>query len=764
MLRKTTTTRTFLFAIFFTIFFVLIGLRLYWTQVVDSARLMTKAKEMWSVSAALPAHRGMIFDRHGYELASDVEGFTVNVNPQLLAEYNVEDEVAAGLASLLDKPIKQVKEQVIKRNTQGILLKNVEIRREGWKMDRLLAERIKAWKQQFLRSKGITDENWAGVTVVAEQMRQYPKLSLASHVLGYVDKDGKAWMGLERSMDDWLRGTPGTMRYQVDRLGQKLPQSQPLVQPPKNGHHVMLTIDQTIQYIVEHALDTVQTTYRPKGMTAIVVDPHTMEILALANRPTFNPNTYWQFDASHDFINLAIQARYEPGSTFKLVTLAAAIEKGLFKPDDTYVSGSIRVPGHTIHDHRRGGWGKITYLEGLLRSSNVAFVKLGYEQLGEDALRQYIDKFGFTQHSGIDLPGEVDSRISFHYPSEVAAATFGQGGVIVTPMQQLTAYAAIANGGKLMLPYIVKQVIDPRTNKVVFERKPKVIREVVAPAVAQQVSAYLEQVISDQKRGTGRRAYVDGYRIAGKTGTANKVVGGSYAAQSWVVSLIGYAPVENPRLAVAVIVDEPDLGGDSNRAGEVTAPLFKEIMVQTLRYLNVPPKDVQQIVPYTTLLSAAGVSSEEMEANLGQVAAQQATIVLPDVTNQSVQEAKKTVEQHTRNVQVVGGGDRIVAQYPAAHEQIDPKTTVYLITKAENYTVPDLTGASLRDAMAICTLVRRRCEIQGEGYVVSQSASGAIDGVVVLMLESTPQRKTDTLPLPLPPQPAIEDEVPLPVP
>jgi penicillin-binding protein 2B len=715
-----------------TVGFVAILVRLYTVQVLGSEALIHKAQTMWTRTENLPTKRGTIVDRDGHELATDVEAYTVSVNPALLAAEGRAADVAKALSSLLGKPLEEMLGLVSKRNAAGEWLRNVEVRREGWKIDRVRSERVRSWKAQYVLEHGIADPDWAGVTITIEQTRMYPKQSLAAHVLGYVDKDGTPWTGLERSLDDQLRGVHGKRTYQIDRLGQRLPQSKVDVQQPQLGFDVVLTIDQSIQQIVEQAMDATQAQFQPKAMTAIVVDPQTMEVLALANRPTFDPNTYWAYDPARDFRNGAIQSRYEPGSTFKLVTLAGAIDRGLFHPNDLYGSGSIRVPGHTIHDHRRGGWGKISYLEGWLRSSNVAFVKLGYEQLGAEALRTYIDAFGFSEQTRIDLPGEVDSRIAFHYPSEVAAAAFGQGGIIVTPMQQLMAYAAIANGGNLMRPYVIKKIIDPQSNRVVRETTPRVVRRVVSPAVAAQLTTYLEQVISDQERGTGRRAYIEGVRIAGKTGTANKVVGGNYADTAWVVSLIGFAPVEQPRIAVAVIIDEPNLGGDSNRAGEATAPLFRAIVEQTLRYKNVLPKFGNTAIRS----SVPSHDAQELVRPLG--TAPVAHDVIGAYESLTTEEARSRLATGPWSVQVVGSGSRIVGQVPRSGTALAPGSTVYVFTDAQQLSIPDMRGLSLRDAVTVCTFVQKECTFDGEGYVVSHTES--VDGVVHIVLEHTPSK------------------------
>jgi len=693
--------RSLLLGAAFTLLFILLIGRLYWLQVVEASWLTAKAEEMWETGGTLPAARGTIYDRNMEVLAGDAKGYNVVLNPKLINELGLEREVAAGLSKVLGVSEEHLFGQATNRDANGNLRIYRQIGNEGRKLNEEKAQAIRDWKDAFVKEHGIKGSNWQGVTLEEEQMRYYPKGSLGAHVIGFVNKNGDPVSGLELSMDELLRGTPGSIAYEKDRLGRKLPDSKPELIQPVDGQSLVLTIDQTIQHYTEAALKKAYDQYKPKNMTAIAVDPKTMEVLALANFPTYDPNEYWKYDPETDFKNMAIQSRYEPGSTFKLVTLAAAVEKGEFHPEQTYMSGSIRVPGRTLNDHRRGGWGEITYLEGLLRSSNVAFVKLGYETLGEKVLREYIEKFGFTRKTGIDLPGEVSGVMNFRYPAEIATTTYGQGGVIVTPIQQLAAYAAIANGGKLMQPYVVKKVVDSETNEVIEERGPKEVAQIVPENVAKQVTEYLTQVVSDD-RGTGRRARVDGYEVAGKTGTANIVVNGGYSADTWVVSFIGYAPADDPRIAVAIIADQPDLGGDSNRAGEVTGAVFKEIVSQSLRYMGVKPD-----TELPTALAAAGGDT---------------LAAVPDLIGLASDAAVKELDARGFGARVVGDGAKVVGQYPAAGEKVAGSPQIYVLTvPQEEAPVPDLAGASLRDVVQLCALLGLKCEAEGEGYVVDQA-------------------------------------------
>lgn len=682
---------------FFTLFFIAISTKLYWVQIVEGAELRGMAEEVWSREMVLQPQRGMLVDRNGHILAQDGEAYTVAVNPRLIHEYKQEELVVRTLAPLLgmDTPegMKKLRDRVTAVSKEGKLLAQVEIRNEGWKIDKSTADEIRRQKEAM---------GLHGVYLLEQSKRYYPADELAAQVLGYVDKENVARSGLELYYDELLRGEAGKIAYVKDALGYELPEGKATVIPPVDGNNLKLTLDVHIQHYIEDALKTMNEQYHPKAAMVIAADPNTMEILGMSSLPTFDPNTYWEFAERADFaMNRNISSQYEPGSTFKIATLAAAVDQGLFNPMDTFKSGSVNVAGTHMGDHNnRMGWGEITYLEGLKRSSNVAFIKLGYEMLGAEKLRSYVEKFGFGQKTGIELPGEVTGRIDFKYPTEVAAATFGQG-VTVTAIQQITAISAIANGGKLMKPQLVKEIIDPETGRTIKTIQPEVIRQAVSEETAHQVSAYLEQVVSDLNIGTGRRVYIDGYRIAGKTGTAQKVVDGKYAEDKWVVSFIGFAPADNPKLALLVLVDEPDLGGDYRRGGDVSAPVFKEIMSKSLRYLGVSKEG-----------TSVGVTAwKDVSA-----------VVMPDLLHKDIKEAGAVLGRYGLHYEQLGEGHVVLAQYPKAGDQISADQQVYVLTEeAEAAKLPDLIGRPMRDVLEICSLYGMACTFNGDGYVTQQS-------------------------------------------
>jgi Cell division protein FtsI/penicillin-binding protein 2 len=686
--------RTLLFGGIMTLLFVVLIGRIYWVQVVKGDFWYDRAKTRWAAEEKLIAKRGAITDRNGNMLAMDSVAYDVAVNPDMIHTLNIADEVAEGLHKLLGKPEADLLKIVTAQKDTGEFYKQREIHEEGWKIDKEVADKIVAFRQELYDKYKTKD---VGIYLFDDQKRYYPRHSTASQILGYVTKEGEAKTGIEAFFDDKLRGIDGELKYEKDGKRVQLAEGEVEYKPVKDGQDIALTIDADIQRYVEEALQTINQKYQPKSITAIAADPNTMEILAMANYPTFDPNTYWDSNYENAY-NHAIKSLYEPGSTFKIVTLAAAVQEGVFNPNATYKSGRIAVPGAPVSDINKVGWGTITYLEGLKRSSNVAFVKLGWEQLGGEKLLDYINRFGFGQKTGIELGGEATGAINVNLsiPSDIARASFGQGKVQVTALQQVAAVAAVANGGKLLEPHVVKKIYDPNTKKTT-ETQPKVIRDnVISKETSKKVGEYLEQVVSDREIGTGRNAYIEGYRVAGKTGTAQKVIGGKYSSTKFVVSFIGYAPVENPKIVLYIVVDEPNdpLAG----GGAVAAPAFKDIVYKSLKHMGIAP-------------NIEGTGDEKKEI----------TVSVPKLADLTVSQAKAQLKSRSLNVEVVGGGTKVVQQVPASGAAVHPAQKVYLITEQrDKLKIPDMTGISLRDALEIASVLDVRVTVKGEGYVSSQ--------------------------------------------
>ncbi|WP_379318042.1 penicillin-binding transpeptidase domain-containing protein [Paenibacillus puldeungensis] len=710
--------RTLLIGGCITLFFAVLMGRTFWIQVVEADFWQGYAEKLWSTEKKLPATRGTITDRNGDVLAVDAPAYTVAINPKIINKFGLQDEIVEGLSKLLGKDEGELRDLVNAKMEDGEYFSQREVRKEGWKIDQELSDRVEAFKDQLLKEHEDLDD--VGIYLVKQEKRYYPKNSLASHILGYTDRDGNAKSGLEAYYDKELKGKEGSIQYKKDGKGIEIPKASEIYKPAQNGKNLQLTIDDTIQYYIQGAMQEAFDRLKPISMTVIAADPKTMDILGMANLPTYNPNEYWNNVDQKNFYNHAVYSVYEPGSTFKIVTLAGAVQEGVFNPNATYMSGRIRVPGRTIHDIKKSGWGTLSYLDGVKRSSNVAFVKLGYEMLGPERLKNYVDQFGFGQKTGIELPREAAGIVDPVQQADFAAMAYGHGKLLVTPLQQIVAVSAIANGGKLMEPHIVQSITDPQTGKTVTT-EPKVVRQVISPDKAKEVGGYLEQVVSDQKIGTGRHAYIEGYRVAGKTGTAVKVVNGKYDYTKQVVSFIGYAPVDDPKIAVIVVIDEPkdsELGG-----GTAAAPIFKKIVNQSLQYMGVPKKLPSE-------------KENDKQPTNG--------IQVPDLVKMSVLDAKNTLASKGISYSTLGKGTEVISQFPKAGSTLKTGQFIYLLTEnGGNINIPNLKGESLRDAMELLSVLKVQVEAKGQGYIVSQQVTKENGERKVILTLQPPAEKAD---------------------
>jgi cell division protein FtsI (penicillin-binding protein 3) len=534
----------------FAVFLVLLGLatvRATWLGTVRAGSLGARAVQQQEESLVVPGQRGTIVDRHGVELAVSEDAVTVFAYPFLIKNPA---RVAARLSPLIGRPEDELLEKLSDRGSTFVYLRH--------KMDASLGHRI-------------AQLHIPGIDTVVEPKRTYPQGLLASQVLGTVGTDNKGLSGLEYSRDPDLRGEDGHRRVIKDALGK--PVSLIETNRAKPGKDLKLTLDAAIQERVEAVLGEVGQTYRPAGATALVMDPRTGAILALANWPRVDSNNPGG-SPSYASQDRAIQFNYEPGSTFKAFTISGALEDGLIQPDTTLqVPGEIKVADRTIGEAHEGGNGTLSVSDILARSSNVGTVMIGLK-LGATRFDRWVRRFGFSKPTGVDLPGEnrgIVLDVDHYSGSSIGNMPIGQG-LSVTPIQMASAYTAIANGGIKRQPYIVAG-----------DRKPP--KRVLSGRTADQVSHMLEGVLGPG--GTAPEASVAGYTLAGKTGTAEKAENGTYSKTDFVASFIGYAPARHPRLLVSVMVDEPrgDIYG-----GTVAAPAFERIMEFALPYLKIPPE------------------------------------------------------------------------------------------------------------------------------------------------------------------------------
>ena len=684
---------------------------------VDGVVLAALAEEKYTKQRAIEAHRGTIFDRNGNPIAEDTSSYTVvaildedlTVNEDDPQHVVDPEETARKLSPFLKMDENEMYE-VLTRDK-----KQVEFGTYGRDISTTLKQEIESLELP-------------GIAFRRELKRYYPNGTFASHVVGYAqkvtDKKTKVTetigkMGIEQSLNKYLHEEDGYMKFQSDRKGYKLPDAKEQIVAPDNGSNVYLTIDQTIQTFLEDAMNMAVKEYEPEKIIGVVANPKTGEILAMSTRPSFDPNVR----NIENYLNDVIAYPFEPGSTMKIFTLAAAIEEGVYNGNASFASGSYSAGGETIRDHNRSGWGTITYDEGVLKSSNVAFAQLANEQLGTDKLLEYLGRFGLDRPTGIDLEGEVQNTINFKWEIDRVSTAFGQASS-VTPIQQIQAATAIANGGKMMKPYVVDKIVDPDTDKTVEDHKPQVAGQPVSEDTAKKVLQLLRQVVTD---GTGKAYNLEGYEVAGKTGTAQipSPTGGYLTGRgNFLYSFLGMAPLDDPKLVIYVGVQQPKLK-ETDIGHEPVAIIFNHVMKNSLQYLNIQP--VEQ--------------NPENNVNVDK------EVEVDSYEGRSIEEAKSSIEKQKLKATVIGNGKKIIAQSPRQGEKVLPNEQVLLLTDQEA-TLPDMTGWSIRDVMRVADLTNIHVSNNGNGYVVQQSlAPGSIikDGdklSVNLEPPYTPQEET----------------------
>jgi cell division protein FtsI (penicillin-binding protein 3) len=551
-------------ALLLTGFAVVVG-RLVQLQVLQAAELSNKAERQHHKSVTVEGSRGAIYDRRGRVLAMNVEVPSVFGMP---ASMDDPSGAARDLARVLHMRADEIERKLRQERNFVWIARKVDPE-QGRRLERL---------------------SLSGIGTVMEGRRFYPKGTLLSHVLGFTGIDGQGLEGIERRYDPYLRGEKRQIVLQRDALGRTVFPKGLTDQGPSAGHSITLTIDEVIQYVAEKELDEAVSASQAKGGGVVVMEPRTGAVLAMAITPRFDPNAVRRLSADQ-WRNRVITDAYEPGSTMKIFLAAAALEEHAMRPDsliDTE-NGRMVVAGTVIHDHEKAKW--MTFAQAIQRSSNVAAAKTAMV-LGEDRLFRYLTAFGFGQKTEIDLPGEAPGLLK--EPREwgrrtLASVAIGQE-IGVTPLQLATAVSAVANGGWLMRPYIVAEVRDGR-GQLVAQAAPQVRRRPITAETAQTLGVILEGVVT---AGTGGKAAVAGFRVAGKTGTAQKIdpATGAYSPTRSVVSFAGYVPAEDPRLTIVVIIDEPH--GEA-WGSTVAAPVFRRVAEQVLPYLGVASQEPMRL-------------------------------------------------------------------------------------------------------------------------------------------------------------------------
>ena len=614
--------------------FILIIIKVFYIQVIDYKKLNNYANNLWSRNLPIEADRGKIITNDQIVVADNLTTVSLIFIPNQI-DTKLKEKVSIDIADILHCNVNAIKEHIYKSSSIE------RVHPEGRRLN-------------YEQADAIEKLNIKGVYLVKESKRIYPYEKLLCHSLGYVGIDNQGLSGLELQYDKYLTGASGSIQYYSDAKGQRLKKPENYV-PATNGINIELTVNYEIQNTIERELDNAMTKYKADAAWSIAMNPNTGEILGIASRPGFNPNNYQKYTIEEINRNLAIWSSYEPGSTFKIVTLASSLEEKVvdLEKDMFFDSGSVNVDGARIKCWKRGGHGSQTFLQVVQNSCNPGFVELG-RRLGKEKLFYYIDKFGFGKKTGIDLNGE-GTGILFSQdkvgPVELATTAFGQG-VSVTAMQQVAAVSAAINGGTLYKPYIVKRLTEPLTNEIIKDNKPKKIRTVISKDTSNKVKYALESVVA---LGSGRNAYIDGYRVGGKTGTAQKVNKGIYMVGNYITSFIGFFPADNPEVVLYVAIDNPK--GVTAYGGTVAAPIFRNIALDIIDTLNIKKRDI-------------GLKKEYRYFDIKYVN-------VPNVIGMNVKEAREYLKDF--QVEYSGTGDRIISMSPEAGSNVIINSIVRLM-------------------------------------------------------------------------------------
>ncbi|HPQ45778.1 MAG TPA: penicillin-binding transpeptidase domain-containing protein [Clostridia bacterium] len=663
--------------------------RVAYIQFVMGEELRKSAYRQQNNGRILSPARGNIYDRTGNELAVSVAVDNVTVSPVVIKNGSADPSMIADkLSEMLGFEVSDI---------LRLLVKDSEFEVIARKIDREKGDEVRSW---------IEANNIRGVYVVSDTKRYYPNNELAAHLIGFTGADNQGLFGIEAAMESYLKGMPGKVITEVDKDGTELPFATKTEIEADNGLNLVLTLDRNLQRIAEDVLEKgVEENKAAGGGTAIIADSRTGEILAMASYPSYNLNeprvnpvgyeaSEWdgysveatELLSKTRWRNESLSMTYEPGSTFKAVVAAMALEMGIVGLDDIVDDYPVEVQEHTIYCwSKKYPHGEETFREAIYNSCNPVFVKVA-QDIGIDRFYEYVDLFGFMDKTGIEIPGEENSL--FHAePMEIdmAVASFGQR-FTITPLQLVSAYNALANGGYLMKPYLVKEILDDEGNTI-EKFEPEVIRQVISEETSDTMREVLEGVVAE---GTGKNAFVPGYRVAGKTGTSETTEEDVYTA-----SFCGFAPADNPIITVLVILEDPR--GDSVYGGVIAAPLMGEIVEKSLEYLQVPRKGDEDFYEVQTLV--------------------------PDVTGYTLEEAVSAIKDS--NLEYIIKGDEngedvsVVYQNPAPGELVSEKSIIYIykhMPEEDNtVTMPDLRSMTIGEAKNALAGLGLNIRIDGSG-------------------------------------------------
>lgn len=613
---------------------LLIIIKVFYVQVFEYKKLYSLSKDLWSRDLPVEANRGLILDRNGVVLADNLTTTSLVLVPNQIKDKK---DTTTKLAQILNVSYDEMYKHVNKKTSIE------RVHPEGRRLSYEIADKISNLKLP-------------GVYLVKESKRYYPYGNLLSHTLGYVGIDNQGLSGLELQYDKYLTGESGAIKYFSDAKGNKLNLSDVYLEP-QDGMNLQLTIDINIQKSIERELNNIVDMFEPDMALAIVMNPNTGEIYGMGSRPDYDPNNYQNYNQQVLSRNLPIWATYEPGSTQKIITTSAVVEEKVVDLDNDlfYDSGSVKVDTAKIKCWKAGGHGQQTFMEVLQNSCNPGFVKMG-QLLGKERLFSYLDKFGFGAKTGVDLSGEgkgIIFPLSKVGNVELATTAFGQG-ISVTPIQQVTAVSAVVNGGKLYQPYILKSISEKETGNIIKKNSKKFIRQTISKETSNTMRRALENVVA---KGGGKAAYIDGYRIGGKTGTAQKVENGVYLVNNYIMSFMAVVPSNNPEAVLYLAIDNPK--HTAMLSSYTTTPIARRILLDIIEALDIKKQDSQ-------------IEKEKEWSD-------KTIYEVPNVVGMTKKEAKKALENFT--VEYAGTGDKVVSQSPEAGTRVEEKTVVRLLLK-----------------------------------------------------------------------------------
>ncbi len=713
--------------IFIGVCFALLLFRLSWLQLVHGKELSMKAMEVRGKDLVLESPRGIIYDRNGVELVANTPVKSIYVNPDI---FSIQVKVEEGENK--EEKIKKAKAKMLGEMAEILELEQdslVDIMNSG-KSFVWIKHRVEY--ENYEKIKNLIDENKAiGIVPVDATRRSYPHGNSAAHVMGFVGMDPSARGGIERAYDSVLTGVPGRLLTETDGLGREVPMARSQFIPPVPGKNLVLTIDSTVQYYVENELDKLQDKFSPEKAIIVVMDPSSGEILGMGSRPGYQPSKYSSYPQEIWNSNPVVSYNYEPGSTMKMFLAAMALEEGLVRESDYfYDPGFIEVSGIKINCWDKAGHKDQTFAEGIQNSCNPVFISVGLKA-GKAMTYKYLKGFGFGKSTGIDLPGEeAGLLIPEEQVSEIDLATISIGqSAAVTPIQLITAMSALANGGNLMKPYIVKSIEDP-VKQEVETTEPQVIRQVISKETSGQMDRLLQKVVMN---GTAKQGYLDGYAVAAKTGTAEIPIPGKkgYAEGKYVSSFAGFAPADNPKIAVLILLEQPK--GGLYHGGEVAAPTFHTLGRDILQYLNIPenpnqpiPKDLQVVKD-----NPEPIKGERL-------------VSVPNVIGFPSEEARLWLSDAGFKVDLAGQGF-VVEQKPGGGNLLKNSSTVSIKAAQREgdgspVIVPDLRGMTIKRAGLILNGLGFNVNVMGSGLVKSQkpAAGSELSPGSVITLEFAP--------------------------